>query len=152
MSDEGCLTVLRVEYRQSFALLFEDPGHFQGPGGSRQRILLKSLMLKQQSQPPSRKGKSYKENAIQYECFYALIFPLFRLKVLHDYISCKRNNTERKSSLRRRIQLDLILLICTSISCGLRTRRKTSLGNPSTLLVCFRTLNREALCYTIGFC
>ena len=86
---------LRVGYRQSFALLFEDPEHFQGPGGSRQRILLKSLMLKQQSQPPSRKGKSYKENAIQYECSSALISPLFRLNGLHDYISCKRNNTER---------------------------------------------------------
>lgn len=68
--------------------------HFQGPGGSRPRILLKRLMLKQQSQPPSRKDKSYKENTIQYECFYALIFPLFRLNGLQDYISCKRNNTE----------------------------------------------------------
>ena len=83
---------LQVVYRQSFALLFEDPEHFQGPGGSRPRLLLKTLMLKQQGQPPSRKGKSYKENAIQYECFYALIFPLFGL---HDYISCERNNTER---------------------------------------------------------
>ena len=52
---------LQVGYRLSFALLFEDPEHFQGPGGSRPRILLKSLMLKRQSQPPSGKGKSYKK-------------------------------------------------------------------------------------------
>ena len=41
---------LNVGYRQSFALLFEDSEHFQGPGGSRPRIFLKSLMLKQQRQ------------------------------------------------------------------------------------------------------
>ena len=45
---------LQVGYRLSFALLLEDLEHFQGPGGSRPRILLKS-------QPPSRKGKSYKK-------------------------------------------------------------------------------------------
>ena len=70
----------------------------------------------------------------------------------HNYISHKCKNTERQqSSLRWRLQLDLILLICTSIGCGLRTGRKTSLGNPSTILFRLRTLNSRGglLCHRI---